>query len=160
MTCLSPRRVQLTRRGWPLSCITRVPVGYTRSDPTRSDPTRSTGRVRPVQRVGSDLNTRGHLDPAGNYATGTRVPAGTRVPVSFEDPWFNTYSSTIPASISRKLIQTSNRVVPEARGHIIDLYFLVRLLLFPVVVMVVADYVVAVVAVFKDTIAVAKTSDS
>ena len=50
--------------------------------------------------------------------------------------------------------------MPEARGHIIDLYFLVRLLLFPVVVMVVADYVVAVVAVFKDTIAVAKTSDS
>ena len=31
------------------------------------------GRTLPVERVGSDLNTRGYLDPAGNDATGTRV---------------------------------------------------------------------------------------
>ena len=44
------------------------------------------GRVYPVgpypfQRVGSDLNTRGYLDPAGNDATGTRVPADIRIPL-------------------------------------------------------------------------------
>ena len=41
------------------------------------------GRTLPVQRVGSDLNNRGYLDPAGNDATGTRVLA------RFEDPRFN-----------------------------------------------------------------------
>ena len=46
------------------------------------------GRTLPVERVGSDLNTRGYLDPAGNYATGTRVPAVIRVPARFEDPRF------------------------------------------------------------------------
>ena len=94
--------VLIGTRGWLLSSITRVPGGYTRSDPTRSK-----GRVRPqYPRV---------LDPAGNDATGTRVPA------RFEDP-----GSIFFHNISRKLIQMSNRVVPEA---IVDLYFLVRLLL-------------------------------
>lgn len=40
------------------------------------------GWVLPVQRVGPDLNTRRDLDPAGNKATGTRVPA------RFEKPRF------------------------------------------------------------------------
>ena len=47
------------------------------------------GRTLPVERVESDLNTRGCLDPAGNCATGTGVPAGSRVPARFEDPRFN-----------------------------------------------------------------------
>ena len=90
--------VLIGTRGWLLSSITRVPGGYTRSDPTRSK-----GRVRPqYPRV---------LDPAGNDATGTRVPA------RFEDP-----GSIFFHNISRKLIQMSNRVVPEA---IVDLDFLV-----------------------------------
>ena len=42
----------LTTRGWPRSSMTRVLGRYTRSD----------------------LNTRGYLDPAGNFVTGTRVP--------------------------------------------------------------------------------------
>ena len=41
------------------------------------------GRTLLVERVGSDLNTRGYFDPADNDATGTRVPA------RFEGPWFH-----------------------------------------------------------------------
>ena len=41
------------------------------------------GRTLPVERVGSDLNTRGDMDPAGNDSTGTRVSA------RFEEPQFN-----------------------------------------------------------------------
>ena len=38
------------------------------------------GRTLSVQRVGSDLNTRGYLDPAGSDATGTQIPAGLEEP--------------------------------------------------------------------------------
>ena len=38
------------------------------------------GRTLPVERVGSDLNTRGDMDPAGNDSTGTWVPGYPRVP--------------------------------------------------------------------------------
>ena len=55
------------------------------------------GRTLPVERVGSDLNTRGYSDPAGNDAMGTRV-------ARFEDPRFN-----IIPHISRKLIQISTK---------------------------------------------------
>ena len=58
------------------------------------------GRTLPVQRVRSDLNTRGYLHPAGNDATGTRVPG--------YPPVLRTPGSII-YNISRKLIQMSTK---------------------------------------------------
>ena len=59
-----------TSRGWPLSSNTRVPGGYT-------------------------LNTRGYLDPVGNDATGTRVPA------RFEDPRLNVLPQYLYKTVSK-----------------------------------------------------------
>ena len=60
------------------------------------------GRTLSVRREGSDLNTRGYLESAGNDVTGTRVPGypGTR-------PFCGIPASLFLHNISRNPIQMS-----------------------------------------------------